>query len=349
MKDRQPWDLRGPVHTCQLQRTWYLRRCGTEACETEERGDRTSLEFRADGLLARHHHQNLDGSEWTTTYEYNHEEQLTAVHNRSSSETTWLRFYEYDLEGRLIRILTRSQEGNERVAESLTYNSAGQKTRVQYVDRASQKPNTGYSWGVEGTDSFYSAEGAATLTTHYNQRQQPVELLFHDEVGQLLNQVRFYYDAEGNLIEEAQVRQAVTLPPEVIMEMSSEQLKTLRVFLGVDEPLRRLHRYDEQGRRIESRGSMGPLGGDCKRMTYNEQGDLSEEFTEYEQREYNVDEAGRLSDVPASQQASRSEARLHYDYDERGNWLRKTIEARAGTSQDFALSSVEQRTICYFE
>jgi hypothetical protein len=45
----------------------------------------------------------------------------------------------------------------------------------------------------------------------------------------------------------------------------------------------------------------------------------------------------------------RSEARFRYEYDAHGNWVMKTIEGRGGTDEGFTLSSVELRTICYFE
>jgi len=63
MTERERWELRGPVHSCRLQRTWYSRQCGADACDTEERGDTSLLEFRADGALVRRSHHNPDGSE----------------------------------------------------------------------------------------------------------------------------------------------------------------------------------------------------------------------------------------------------------------------------------------------
>jgi hypothetical protein len=32
-----------------------------------------------------------------------------------------------------------------------------------------------------------------------------------------------------------------------------------------------------------------------------------------------------------------------------GNWVMQTVESRAGSDQDFTLSSVERRTLGYFE
>jgi YD repeat-containing protein len=88
--DRDRWGLRGPVHTCRIQRTGYLRRCGPnssegDACETEERTDVTSLQFRPDGFLAVQRHQNPDGSEWTTTNEYDDAGRLTSMRNENGT------------------------------------------------------------------------------------------------------------------------------------------------------------------------------------------------------------------------------------------------------------------------
>ena len=45
-------------------------------------------------------------------------------------------------------------------------------------------------------------------------------------------------------------------------------------------------------------------------MAYNENGDLSEETFEHEQREYTIDDHGRLVEGPAGASVSRSEARF---------------------------------------
>ena len=96
MTECERWGLRGPVHSCRLQRTWYLRRCGADACDTEERGDNTVIEFRADGAVARRSHHNPDGSEWTTTYEYNNAGQLTTARSDNGRGLVDLQVYKYD-------------------------------------------------------------------------------------------------------------------------------------------------------------------------------------------------------------------------------------------------------------
>jgi hypothetical protein len=347
--ERDGWGLRGPVHTCRIQRTWYFRRCGADACETEERGDTTTLEFRANGSLARNWHRNPDGSEWTTTSEYNDTGQRTTTRSENGAGLMDLQYYEYNTAGQLVRVIAQPNGGGDRIAESYDYDAGGRKKKTFYVDLAAQRPNTHYAWGIEGTDSNYSAPGAATLTTLYNERDQPTNLDFHDRAGRLLSRVEFRYDQDGNLIEEAQMNLAERLPPEILASLNQAQLEAVRALLGGGEPIRRIHRYDEQGRRAETRSRMGLLGEDKKTVAYNDHGDQIEEISEHHQREYGMDDEGQLSDAPTSESASRSEARFCYDYDTFGNWVMKTIESRGGTDQDFTVSSVERRTISYFE
>ncbi len=353
MTERDRWGLRGPVHIFRLQRTWYSRRCGADACETEERSDTTTLEFRPDGSLARRLQHNPDGSEWTATHEYDETGKLTTVRTESGTGSVDLRFHEYDNAGRLARIIDRPNTGVDRISESYEYDADGRRKKTLYVDLTAQRPNTRYAWAVEGSDSIYSAPGAstvATVTTLYNKLEQPTDFLFHDEAGGLLSRVEFAYDPDGKLIKEAQTTVAETLPPEMLSSLNQAQLAAVRTIFGAaGEPVRRLHRYDEQGRRAETRWQMGPLGGDSKTMAYNDHGDPSEEVCEHDHRDHSIDDEGRLSDAPVRQSVSRSEARFHYDYDAHGNWVTKTVESRSGADHGFTLSSVERRTISYLE
>ena len=336
--ERDVWGLRGPVHTCRIQRTSYFRRCGAEACETEERSDTTTLEFGANGSLARNWHHNPDGSEWTATSEYNDTGQRTTTRRENGAGLVDLQCYEYNTAGKLMRVIVRPNGGSDRIAESYEYDAAGRKKKTFYIDLAAQSPNIHYGWGVEGTDSIYSAPGAATLTTLYDEREQPTDLHFHDSAGRMLSRVEFRYDGDGNLIEEAQTNLAERLSPQMLASLNQAQLEAVRALLGGGEPIRRMHLYNEQGRRAETRSRMGKLGGDKKTMVYNDHGDQIEEVSEHDQREYGMDDEGRLSDAPTSESVSRSEARFRYNYDMFGNWVMKTIECRGGTDQDFTVS-----------
>jgi YD repeat-containing protein len=351
MTERDRWGLRGPVQSCQLQRTWYPGRCGADRCETAERGDTTLVEFRRDGSLVRRWHHNPDGTEWTSRYEYDGAGRLMRIRTEDMAGLVEVRHHEYDAMRRLVRLVVSASDGSDRLAESYEYDQQGRKKTTVYVDPAVQRPDTAYFWSVEGTDAIYSAPGAATVATLHDARGQPIELLFRDVAGQALSRVEFAYDEGGHLLEEAQTRMADVLPPETVSNMDPAQLEAIRTLFGVGgEPTRRRHRYDGRGHRIETSSSLfGPLGSDRKTMAYNDQGDLIRELSEDERREYDIDDEGRLSEKPDTEGTSRSEARFHYDYDGRGNWTMKRGEGRATSDQEFAVSSVERRTLVYYD
>jgi YD repeat-containing protein len=326
-----------------------LRRCGADPGEAEERGDTAIVEFRPDGSLARRWHRNPDGSEWTAIYHYNGAGQLVTVRTENAAGPVDFQRYEYDSAGRVVRLIARAEGGSDRVAERCEYDATDRRTKTLYVDLALQRPDTQYSWSVEDTDCSYSAPGAATLTTFHNARDQPTELLFRDAASHALSRVEFVYDETGHLLEEAQTIIADVLPPGMLGGMNEAQLEAMRALLGAGGGFtRRLHRYDVQGHRIETRSSLfGPLGQDRKTMAYNSHGDQIEEISEDEQRDFSIDDQGRLSDDPTKASVNRSEARFHYDYDARGNWIRKVVEGRNGADQDFAVSIIEERTLGY--
>jgi YD repeat-containing protein len=346
--DRDRWGLRGPVRSCRLQRTWYARRCGAYACETDERDDESMVEFREDGALDRQSHRNWDGSAWTSAREYDEVGRLVRMWVAGATEPVDLQRYEYDAAGRLARIVARAQDGHERVSESYEYDAAGGKKKTLHVDVAAQRPNTNYFWGADGTDSGYSAPGTAAVTTLHNTSDQPIELVFHDAAGQVLNRVEFVYDDAGHLVEEVQTRVADMLPPEMVAQMNPAALTAIRALIS--DPGRRSHRYDARGRRIETRSALfGPLGHDRKTMAYNDRGDQIAEISEDERRECAIDDEGRMSEKPAGQGVSRSEARFRYDYDVRGNWIEKVVESRSGADGEFSVSSIERRTLAYYD
>lgn len=317
-------------------------------CETEERGDLTHLEFRADGAFARRLHHNPDGSEWSATYNYDDGGRLTAL-TGSGGGVANLQLYEYNDAGKLARVLNRREDGGDRVLESYEYDAAGGKRKTIYVDLAAQRPDTHYAWGVEGTDSTYSAPGMTTFVTLYNERNKPTTLLFHDATGRQLSRVELRYDEAGHLMEEVQTHSEEVLPPEMLASLSQAQLETVRGIFGVGRGfVRRTHAYNQQGLRVESCSHMGQLAVNRKTMAYNEHGDPLEEIYEHETRDYGIDDEGRLTDGPTRKSVSRSEARFRYDYDSLANWVRKTVESRGRTEDEFALSSVDMRTISYF-
>lgn len=175
-------------------------------------------------------------------------------------------------------------------------------------------------------------------------------MLFHNTGGRQLSRLEFRYDNAGRLIEEVQINNEDALPPDILASLNQAQLETVRALFGVGgAATRRAHRYDAQGRRAETRSRIGRIGGDNKTMAYNDHGDQILEISENHEQEYGIDDEGRLSDTPTKERVTRSEARFRYDYDAHHNWVTKTVESRGDIDQEFALCSVERRTITYLE
>jgi YD repeat-containing protein len=348
MTDRERYGLRGPVKSCQVHRVWYS--CGgTDSCDRQERSDTSITEFHSNGSLQRQIHTNPDGSMWTSLYEYDGRGLLVLMKSDSARDETWTRRYEYDSQERIVRLTTRSN-GRDHVAETYTYSDAGRKTKTIHVDEQAQRTDTTHFYGIEGTDTNYSAPGTFTVTTIYNEHANALQLLFHDKDARRLSHVDFDYDEAGNLIEEAQFRDGDMLPAELLAGLNPAQLETGRaLFGGAGEPFTRLrHHYDEHGRRIESTNQFTAMNVDRRLLTYNEHGDPSQEVFEQEHADFQVDDAGRIPDTTSNQRASRSEARFRYQYDDGGNWMEKIVDARSRADQDFLVSSTERRIITYF-
>jgi YD repeat-containing protein len=334
MSDRDRWELRGPVRIVEITRTW------------QQNGDHSIVEFRPDGAISRHWHRNPDNSEFTAVRIYDDAGRLISVEEQSASGSRHLNRNEYDDRGRLARILAPDIEGNQRIRETYSYDAEGRKTKTYFVDLAAQRPNTNYSWGVEGSEASYSAPNAATITTSYDQAGRPMELLFRDAPGALVSRVACVYDESGNLTEEVQTL-LVSPFPEFEAQLPPDQLAALRGV--VSGPFaRRVHRYDALGRRIETLSSLfGLIGKSRETLAYNEYGDPVAQTSEEESREYGFSDEGQLDSRPGSR--SRSEARFLYEYDARGNWTSKVVEAGHGDNPDFSVTSSEHRALTYFD
>lgn len=272
MTERERWGLRGPAHSCQVQRTLYLRRCGPDACATEKHSGAAIVEFRADGALAQSSHHNPDGSEWRTAFEYDAAGRKLRARTEKDGQLTHLGIYEYDAAGRLVRVLAGTPGGADRIVETYEYTETGAKKKTFHVDEATQRTGT-CAFAVEGTDAAYSAPGAARLVTLYNDRDQPTDLTFHDASGRQLSRVEFRYDEAGRLAEEAQKNSDEALAG-MLASMNRAQQEAVRALFGGGEAsIGRTHSYDAQGRRSETHSNMGRLFGERKTVTYNDNGD----------------------------------------------------------------------------
>lgn len=344
--DRERWAFRGPVRLCRQRHTSYVRSCGAESCETEERSSLHETDFDAGGSLVRQWTRNPDGSEWTNWYEYD------ALHRMIASRTVNLQGQEdrsttsYDATGRPTGRTVHPHNGPERLAETYDYDDATRTKTVHNV--ANQRPNTGYGGLIAGGGAC-PACGAVRSTTRYDLRDEPVEEISFDADGHPLSRVEFSYDERGNLVSEIRSTPAGFPLPKLAEALEPAQLEELQAAIGsVCSSVTTTHRYDERDRRIETLMRTGRLGFYRHTVEYDELGNEVHSVDEHESHELSLELPGGLMQDLAKTQRGWSEACLDYDYNSLGDWLRKTVRARSGPDQEFTLSSVEERTIEYF-
>jgi hypothetical protein len=339
MTDRDRCSLRGAVKFCELHRVTWSGACGPDACETKERIDGTTAEFRRDGLFIRLHHKDPPPHpESTSFYEYDRNTgQLTVERFDQGGQVTIARRLEYDSTGRLFRVMVPGKNG-ERVAETYTYDPDGRKHKVVHVELHLPIANCGTFIGVEGTDLGFGTPGVATITCNYDERGRPAEHLCHDSGGELLTRIDLLYDDRGNLIEETCSH--LKLPAEITAQCNAEQLETMRGLFTFG----RRHRYDDQNRRVETSSIGRSDDRDRATFAYNDHGDVVLEISESSHSEYDVGENGALITKPDSTRTRRWETQSRYQYDAHGNWIEKIV-----SSADGHVWSTEHRTIQYFE
>ena len=346
MYDRSDLGLRGPVKSCLSERIMFFRKCGGEACDTEERREIVTTQYDREGRLLRQLHQNRDGSQSTSVYNYDPSGRLQTIVNDGTAGPSGVQTHYYDQAGRLERVVLKTSGAAERTLESFQYGSDGRKTKIRQIDLASLHPNTSYIYGVEGTNSAYEAPGAREIQTSYDERGKPVALTFYGNDQKPLRRVVFLYDAAGQLIEEGQEEVASPFPHGVLEQGTAAQMVAIRALFS---SIRVFHRYDAAGHRVETRSEMGRFGEDSKATTYNEHGDAEIEQHVHVSRDFGMDDEGRLSDQPTRENTSRSESRFTYVYDDARNWVELTIGGRTGPDEPFQTSSIETRVLTYWD
>jgi YD repeat-containing protein len=313
MTDRDRWELRGPVRSCRLERTW------------EQHGDTAVVEFRPDGALSSRRHVNFDGSEWRATSEYDAEGRLLFVRNESPSGPLSTRRFEYDSSGRLIRVIERSADGRDRLSEEYEYDATRLKKKTHYVDTP------------------VSRSGSFSLVTDGLASEQPAEVELQDSNGRVMSRVELTYDAAGRSVSEKMTNLADIPSTENMPAAAAAALREL-VSAGATQQ----HRYDDRGRRVETVVSWGPLGWNRRTFAYNEHDDKIEEISEDDHRGCTIEDDGRLTETSEGASSNHSEARFRYEYDSHGNWITKVVEHRNGADGEFAVSTRERRTLVYF-
>jgi hypothetical protein len=245
------------------------------------------------------------------------------------------RVYSYDGTGKLINITSVGEDATE----EFHYDQQGKKTGVRTVP-----PRPGQEGMATSVEIMFetSEEGeglseGGSVTTRYNDDDQPIESLVRDAHGELMTKIVHNYE-NGLLVSETLTREALDLPKEFLEQPSGEQLseqqrramraqmKALLSQHGFDS-MERSYVYDNEGRVSRKTMRMGNLRIETS-TAYNEHGD--EAVTVRTQ-------SGSLGESPGNPKpahplSDRSEVRYFYQYDSHGNWTEKTDKTVDGSS-----------------
>src|SRR5579864_2822338 len=244
------------------------------------------------------------------------------------------RVYSYDEMGKLISVTSVGGD----VTEEFHYDQQGKTTGVRTVPArpAQKRKATSVEIMFEATEEGEGLNDGGSVTTLYNDDDQPIESLVRDAHGEVLTKIVHNYE-NGRLVSETLAREALDLPKEFLEQPSVEQLseqqkramraqmKELLTQHGLDS-MERSYVYDNEGRVSRVTMRMGNLRLETS-STYNQHGDEAVRVRT---------QSGSLgqTDDPklAHPHSERSELRYFYQYDGHANWTEKRGKTVNGSS-----------------
>jgi hypothetical protein len=348
MNDLAKWNVHGPVQTLRIEHVeWDL---SLEQWQTAEHF--TLDRFHPGGRIGESESHNRDGSISRSSYAYDAVGRMQEAQFGMNGDPISKSIYSYDESGRLMRIVNVDRDGTQRESEAYSYGQDGKRTKVYFVPK--QARDVGFSYGIEGTEMSYGATGAATITTRYEHRGQPDEVLFHDEDQSLLRRVIFTRDSTGRLMsEEMHLGEEMPFPdmekerenaPEGARKAAAAAFAKL---LGAQKAISSTtYKYDGKGRLLERRMRMWELGDHRTTFRYDNHDNPVEESIEDTSREMQIDEGGNLR--PTNENTHIQHMCFEYRYDARGNWTERVVWSRLEPNPNFQRSNVARREITYY-
>lgn len=340
--DREKQGLVGPVRSVRAEMTRF-----------EERGGRLTAQpwlghiftFNREGWLVGRVDRNPDGSEWRTANDYSDSGRLlaTRVYDPSGALSREVR-YVYDGEGRLIAEQHVTRDSSVTAPTIYAYDVEGRKMKVQENDSPGE---ANVMVGIEGTNTAVIAGEARRVETGYDRRGEAVEVKVFNADGALVSRVEITRDAQGHPLEEVQyvgdaplfgpcapdsgsTQEAVALTEGQQAESAAEIARLLPPGTPMS---RHTHRYDCEGRLMESKLTMMGMEASRQTFTYDEAGNKSEEVS--------WGEDGKLA----------GKAIFTREYDGHGNWTKELVSTASSWDEEFGLSTpvhVTRRVITYW-
>lgn len=334
--DKEKYDLKGPVQNMLIETAEFEARDGQMV---EKPSFSYSYTFNSDGQLVEQSHRNPDGSEWRAVSDYSNSGNLLATKNLDHTSTLHSEVrYIYDANDRLVAEQHVTPDGRVTTPTTYAYDDAGGKVKTQELD---SHENTNMMIGIEGTSTIINATGAKRVESRYD-RGEVIEVRVFNVDGALVSKVEITRDARGNPLEETQyIGDVFSFGPCASDSCSTEEMAALseeqkaevaQLFSAGTVMSKNTHRYDPDGRLIESKLTM--MGTEVSRQTfaYDEHGNKSEEVS------YNMG-------TPAGK------ALFTREYDRYGNWTKELLSTASIWDAEFDLSTpsrVTRRLITYW-
>jgi hypothetical protein len=353
MSDLARWELRGSVRTLRTQ----FAEWNPEAGDWWPLRNRFVATFRADGQLSEIEHHNPDGSVPREVRVYDDAGRLTEDQWWSNDVLTRRVIHTYDISGRSASAVTVDADGTKHETERCHYDENGRKTKVIFLPVPETSGATcstgscGTMYGVEGTDVAYSAPGATTSTTIYDEHEHPSEVVFHDASNALVSRVVFSTDQDGCVMSERMefAGPGGLLGPAIDANMPTDERASLMELLQTvfeDHTFSlATYAYDEKGRRVETVRRMGTLSEERVTVRYDDFGNPVKEIRSDANREMRMDDGVvKTEERPSHVQHTKFE----YQYDAHGNWTERIVSQRLEPNADERPSNIERRTIAYY-
>jgi YD repeat-containing protein len=278
MSDLARWELRGPVRTLRTQ----FAEWNPETGDWWPLKNRFVAMFRPDGQLHEIEHHNPDGSAPREVRVYDEAGRLIEDQWWSNEVLTRRVVHTYDVGGRPASAVTVDVRGTKHEAERCRYDEKGRKTKVVFLPvpessgAACSTTSCGTMYGVEGTDVAYSAPGATTSTTTYDEHDRPSEVTFRDANDALVSRVVFSRDQDGRVLSERMefAGPGGLLGPAIDANRPTDERASLMELLKTvfeDHTFSlATYAYDQKGRRIESLRRIGKLSEERVTVRYDD-------------------------------------------------------------------------------
>lgn len=335
--DREKQGLRGPVKSVRAVAAQFEEQDG-RLVEKPWFGHTTT--FDRDGRLIEQVNSNPDGSQWRAVNDYSDSGRLLATrgYDPSGALSSEVR-YVYDDEGRLAAEQHVTQDGSVTTPITYAYDTEGRRVKVQEYDLPVEEDVV---IGIEGTSTSIGTGGVRRVETRYDRQGEAVEVKVFNAEGALASRVEVTRDALGASLEEAQYAgdvfpfdprskgEAGALTEEQQAEFASE---VARLFAPGAPVSKHTHRYDAEGRLVESVLTMMDMEASRQTFSYDDAGNKTEEVS------YDAD--GKVV----------SKAIFTREYDEYGNWTQELVSTASNPEAEFESSTqahVTRRVLTYW-